>query len=83
MVLNIKDESTDRLARELAAATGESLTLAVATALRERLQRVRTATAGRALADELTRIALRTASLPELDRVPEDAVAYDEHGAPR
>ncbi|EQD77539.1 transcription factor, partial [mine drainage metagenome] len=41
MPLSIKDRETDRLARELANATGESLTTAVATALSERLERVR------------------------------------------
>ena len=40
MPLNIKEPETDRLARELASTTGESLTAAVAMALRERLERV-------------------------------------------
>lgn len=42
MPLNIKNEETHALARELAAATGESLTEAVTVAVRERLQRLRT-----------------------------------------
>jgi antitoxin VapB len=37
----IRSEQVDRLARELAAATGESITEAVGKALAERLQRVR------------------------------------------
>lgn len=41
MTLNIKSDKADRLARELAETTGESLTLAVTTALEERLARVR------------------------------------------
>lgn len=40
MSLNIKNDETERLARELAAATGESLTSAVTVAVRERLERV-------------------------------------------
>ena len=40
MSLNIKNSETARLARELAAATGESVTQAVTLAVRERLQRV-------------------------------------------
>lgn len=40
MSLNIKNEDTVRLVRELADATGESLTTAVTTAVRERLARV-------------------------------------------
>lgn len=42
MALSIKTEEADRLARELAAATHESITQAVTVALRERLARVRT-----------------------------------------
>ena len=41
MALNIKNREAEELARQLATATGESVTRAVATALRERLERVR------------------------------------------
>lgn len=41
MSLNIKNEETERLAKELAAATGESVTGAVTVAVRERLDRFR------------------------------------------
>jgi antitoxin VapB len=41
MALSIKNPEADRLARELAAATGETLTEAVLNALRERLTRQR------------------------------------------
>ena len=37
MALSIKDPEADRLARQLAKATGETLTLAVIQSLRERL----------------------------------------------
>lgn len=40
MSLNIKNDEAVRLARQLAAATGESVTKAVAVAVRERLERV-------------------------------------------
>ena len=39
MALSIKDPETDRLARELAKTTGESITEAIRAALRERLER--------------------------------------------
>jgi antitoxin VapB len=39
--LNIKDDETHRLARELAAVKGESMTEAVKTAVKERLERSR------------------------------------------
>jgi antitoxin VapB len=41
MALNIKNPETHRLAEELARRTGENMTQAVTTALRERLERVR------------------------------------------
>lgn len=40
MSMNIENEETHRLARELAALTGESVTAAVTEALRERLERI-------------------------------------------
>jgi antitoxin VapB len=40
MSLNIKNGEAERLARELAAATGETVTRAVTVAVRERLDRV-------------------------------------------
>jgi antitoxin VapB len=42
MVLNIKNDEAQRLSRELAAATGETITGAITVAVRERLERVRT-----------------------------------------
>jgi antitoxin VapB len=84
MALSIKDERADRLARELARRTGESLTEAVTRALEERLQRVAPRRRKRSLADELNEIALRIARMPELDsRTAEEILGYDEHGLPR
>jgi len=84
MAFSIKDDRADRLARELAKATGESLTTAVTRALAERLERVRRRPRGRRLADELDDIAKRCAALPVLDdRTPDEIVGYDQHGIPR
>lgn len=83
MALNIKDPETDRLARSLAAATGETITTAVATALRERLERIEGTFAADMLVVELDGIAARCAALPLLDTRPQDAIlGYDEHGLP-
>ncbi len=83
MPLSIKDPQTDRLARELAGATGETLTIAVATALRERLERVRGLPGGQDLAAGLTVIALRCAAMPVLDdRTEQEILGYDEQGLP-
>jgi antitoxin VapB len=62
MALNIKNPDTHRLAKELAALTGESMSDAVAEAVRERLARVRSQHGGR-LADQLMAIGRETAPL--------------------
>ena len=84
MALNIKDAETDRLARELAAAAGESITVATRRAIEERLARIR-ARATAPAADELLReIILRGRSRPILDsRTEEEVLGYDEQGLPR
>jgi antitoxin VapB len=84
MVLSIKDPEADRLARQLARETGETITGTVIAALKERLTRVRRRHRGRRLADELDEIAVRCAALPVLDpRSPEEILGYDERGLPR
>jgi antitoxin VapB len=83
MAFSIKDPETDRLARALAAATGESLTEAIRKALRDRLER-ETRRGRRGIAAEVRRIQERLARLPVLDqRPPDEIVGYDERGLPR
>ena len=84
MPLNIKDPTTEKYVRELAAVTGEAVTTAVRKAAQERLQRVRRDKSGRSLADDLLEIGARSAALPDLDsRSADDIIGYDEHGLPR
>lgn len=83
MALNIRNPETERLAAELARETGETKTEAVTKALRDRLNRLRRARAGRSLAEELDAIARHCAALPVLDARPADAIlGYDERGLP-
>jgi len=83
MALNIKDPETDRLARELAAATGESITEAARQAIAERLTRVRAQSAAAAEGRTLDDIIARARSLPVLDaRTPDEIIGYDEYGLP-
>jgi antitoxin VapB len=83
MSLNIKDPATEKSVRELAAATGETVTAAVRRAAEERLQRVRRQHAGRSLAAEIGDIGRRCAALPDLDRrTAEEILGYDERGLP-
>ena len=84
MALSLKDAETDRLARQVARLTGETLTEAVRTSLAERLRR-ETMKRGRpgSLADELEAIVRRGDALPVLDdRTAEDILGYDENGLP-
>jgi len=83
MPLNNKDPATDRLVRELASVTGESITDAVATAVRERLDRLVAHRRAGDLRAEIDAISRRCAALPELDRrSADDIVGYDERGVP-
>lgn len=82
--LNIKREETYRLAQELAQLTGESVTMAVTRAVRERLDRVRQQQ-GESLADHLLAIGVDCAAhLEEPYRsMDHAALLYDERGLPR
>jgi antitoxin VapB len=86
MALNIRDPRAQKLARELAQATGETMTGAVITALEERLRRLR----AQRQSDRAERAARLMAhgevfaALPVLDpRSPEEILGYDEVGLPR
>jgi antitoxin VapB len=81
--LNINNREAHRLARELASLTGESLTEAVITALRERLERERRRCNRNTVARRLMAIGRRYASFPDADcRDPEEILGYDENGLP-
>ena len=83
MPLNIKDPATDRLVRELAAVTGESITDAVATAVRERLARLVAQRLAGDLVADVDAIVRRCAALPEVDhRGADDIIGYDQYGVP-
>lgn len=84
MGLNIKNPETHRLAEELAQRTGESMTAAVTTAVRERLDRVRREQ-GESLADRLLAIGQDCAKrLKEPFRSADHAeLLYDDQGLPR
>jgi antitoxin VapB len=84
MALSIKHDEADQLARALARETGETLTEAVVTALRERLGRVRRPGRATRLRADIHAIQTRVARLPVLDaRAADDILDYDEYGAPR
>ncbi len=85
MALTVEHPEADRLARELAAATGEPLEEAVVTALRERLERRSPMGAeerGRRL-ESIREIQERVRRYPVQDRRPVDELlGYEEDGLP-
>ena len=84
MAISIKSIETERLAREVAAKTGESLTAAIRRALEERLERLKQQRRSQFLASQLEEILHRVDQLPILDsRTADEILGYDEHGLPR
>ncbi len=84
MSLNIKNEGTHRLVRELAELTGESMTAAVDKAVRERLGRVRGKKKG-SLAERLLQIGRECAPLwkEPYKSMDHGDLLYDEKGLPK
>jgi antitoxin VapB len=83
MAISIKSMQTERLAREVAAKTGESLTGAIQRALEERLERLKQQRRSKILASQLEDILRRVDQLPILDpRTADEIVGYDEQGLP-
>ena len=82
MSLNIKNEEAHRLARELASVTGESMTVAVSEAIRERLDRVRE-NSKKGMAERLMKIARECGPLWKKPYVSVEELLYDEKGLPK
>jgi len=83
MALSIKNPDTERLARQIARETGETLTEAIQRSLQERLERLPQRRRGRIMTEELQDILRRIDALPTLDARPEDDIlGYDSHGIP-
>lgn len=87
MGMNIKNAETERLTRELASVTGESLTTAITVAVRERLARLHSDDPGEIerKRDRVRRIADDAAARWRDDLRTRDHgdLLYDERGLPR
>ncbi len=82
MPISIKDAETDSKIRDLAALTGESITVAVRTAIEQRLRRE----SGRrrsGVATRLLSLSLTNTGTKRFDESAEDAIGYDTHGLPK
>ena len=82
MGISIKNDRAEKLARQVAAETGESLTDVVIHSLEERLERLKGRRSVPDLTETLMAISRRCSSLPDLDtRAAEEILGYDEKGA--
>lgn len=84
MALSIRNPRAEKLAREVAAESGESITEAIIHALEERLVRIKGRRSATEVADEIMKISIRCRSLPEKDwREADEILGYDEMGVPK
>jgi antitoxin VapB len=82
MGISIKNDKAEKLARQVAAQTGESLTDAIIHSLEERLERLKGRRSAPDLAEMLMAIGRRCSALPDLDvRDADEILGYDEKGA--
>ena len=84
MAINIRDPKTEKLARELAAETGETITQAINQALEERLERLRGRSTAPDLVEEILKISKRCSAIPDRDqRSADEILGYDSVGVPQ
>ena len=83
MPLSIRNAKAEKLARELAAESGENITQAITHALEERLQRLRGRSTTMDLAEEIMKISKRCSELPDQDQRSSDEILdYGPTGVP-
>jgi antitoxin VapB len=84
MPLSIKSESAERLARQVARETGESLTEAIQKSLEERLLRLQRQRKSHLLVTQIEDLLRRVDALPTLDpRSADEILGYDKDGLPQ
>lgn len=81
MPISIKDADTDSKIRDLAALTGESITVAVRIAIEQRLRR-ESSRRRSGVAERLMGLSLAKAGQKRFDESPEQALGYDQFGLP-
>lgn len=81
MGISIKNHKAEKLARQVAAQTGESLTDAIIHSLEERLERLKGRRSAPNLAETLMAISRRCSALPDVDvRDADEILGYDDKG---
>jgi len=82
MPISIKDAETDSKIRDLAALTGESITVAVRIAIEQRLRR-ESSRRRAGVAARLLKLSLANTGSKQLPGDANDAIGYDESGLPK
>lgn len=85
MAINIKNAQTETLVKELAELTGQSITMVITLAVRDRLERERNKRKGSSRIDKLRGIARRCAGGMLIPTRSEDVadLLYDSNGLPK
>ena len=84
MALSIRNPKAEKLARDLAAESGENITQAITHALEERLERIRGRSIAIDLAEEIMKISKRCSEIPDRDqRSPDEILGYGPTGVPQ
>lgn len=81
MTISIKDPDTDSKIRDLVALTGESITVAVRTAIEQRLRR-ESARRRAGVAVRLLGLSLAATGSKRFDESADAAIGYDDNGLP-
>jgi antitoxin VapB len=82
MPISIKDAETDSKIRDLAALTGETITVAVRIAIEQRLRR-ESSRRRAGVANRLLNLSLAKTGKKQLAGDANDAIGYDEFGLPK
>jgi len=82
MAVSIKDPETDSKIRELAALTGESITVTVRIAIEQRLRR-ESSRRRAGVATRLLALWLASTGKKRFAETAEEAIGYDAHGLPK
>jgi antitoxin VapB len=84
MALSIRNPKTEKLARELAAESGGTITQAINQALEEKLERLRGRSTAPDLVEEILKISKRCNAIPDRDqRSADEILGYDSVGVPQ
>ncbi len=83
MAISIRNPKAEKLARELAAESGETITQTITRALEERLMRLHGRSTATDLVEEVLKISKRCSSIPDQDsRSADEILGYDSVGIP-